>query len=528
METLFSNPTFNATNSLMQQGLPDILKGGFNLSDLHFDILNGKQESVSSSSPENNASSPSTPPAFPALMSFAVSEKPYECDADCLSLRDKLRQALLNIIPHKSSLQLQVLVAYTVDDNKKDVIVINETFNEKNKKSLESASGNTTTTNAASKVLDLSQKPEENSPPNLSSALSIPKLPAVNILPNQNAAPLGFPPQPSNSALNPLNQEGMMQLLQLVLGAGPANPPLANPLQPPVNPFSFSLPLNIPPLNQPPNNSNNGSGIEIKPFTEIAPNVTITSCDNILPGSQIGGGTTKPAVSLTNTNDSGSRGSSPLSNHGSISSPNVNSFRTQLPKVPSQVSFSRRYAHPRRFICNQCREQFSSLSDLTRHTLDVHSSFRCNYCNAKFTQRSNLQRHSLKHVGFKPFTCNICNKEYYRKDHLVRHIEVTHPEVDPRLNITTRLSSSECLEFLDNLHLMNRASEERGKFEESNHSAHSSIQDSGPQDSPAKSDEGSMLTNEGPALTPSGQGDAVFSIDQQSVEQSDQHQPMEN
>ncbi|KAM3179059.1 hypothetical protein ACTXT7_001365 [Hymenolepis weldensis] len=120
----------------------------------------------------------------------------------------------------------------------------------------------------------------------------------------------------------------------------------------------------------------------------------------------------------------------------------------QISKVHSQASCSRSYIHLR-FICNQCREQFSSLSELTRHTLGVHSSFLCTYCDAKFTQRSNLQRHSLKHVGFKAFTCNICSKGYYRKDHLTRHIEVAHPNVNPRLNITTHLKSSECLDFLD-------------------------------------------------------------------------------
>ncbi|BHF73538.1 hypothetical protein SprV_0401661900 [Sparganum proliferum] len=119
----------------------------------------------------------------------------------------------------------------------------------------------------------------------------------------------------------------------------------------------------------------------------------------------------------------------------------------------SPNALNRRFVHPRRFMCNQCREHFPSLAELNRHTLELHNSFRCNVCKAKFTQRSNLQRHSLKHVGFRPFSCNICKKEYYRKDHLVRHIEVTHPNADPRANITVLLSSSECLDFLDNLQI---------------------------------------------------------------------------
>ncbi|CAH8562870.1 unnamed protein product [Dicrocoelium dendriticum] len=117
----------------------------------------------------------------------------------------------------------------------------------------------------------------------------------------------------------------------------------------------------------------------------------------------------------------------------------------------SQFMFGRRLAHTRRFTCNQCRKNFASLAELNRHTLEAHNSFKCTICSAHFTQRSNLQRHSLKHVGFKPFTCNLCRKEYYRKDHLVRHIEVTHPNHDPKMNITVHLTSSECLDYLDRL-----------------------------------------------------------------------------
>ncbi|KAH8850609.1 Zinc finger protein 39 [Schistosoma japonicum] len=117
----------------------------------------------------------------------------------------------------------------------------------------------------------------------------------------------------------------------------------------------------------------------------------------------------------------------------------------------SNFLFGRRLVLSRRFICNQCRRNFSSLAELNRHTIETHNSFRCTICSAHFTQRSNLQRHSLKHVGFKPFTCNLCKKEYYRKDHLVRHIEVTHPTHDPKMNITVHLTSSECLDYLDRL-----------------------------------------------------------------------------
>lgn len=146
--------------------------------------------------------------------------------------------------------------------------------------------------------------------------------------------------------------------------------------------------------------------------------------------------------------------SSPVSVLGSSDSPSapVTNGLSSSAYGSNQFMFGRRLAHTRRFTCNQCRKNFASLAELNRHTLEAHNSFKCTICSAHFTQRSNLQRHSLKHVGFKPFTCNLCKKEYYRKDHLVRHIEVTHPNHDPKMNITVHLTSSECLDYLDRLH----------------------------------------------------------------------------
>ncbi|KER31121.1 hypothetical protein T265_13043, partial [Opisthorchis viverrini] len=172
--------------------------------------------------------------------------------------------------------------------------------------------------------------------------------------------------------------------------------------------------------------------------TARPPNVTI-----VTPSRDIG--ITQPQTdSLVPVSEQDLGDSSPLSVN--------NSAGTNGGYSSNQFMFGRRLAHTRRFICNQCRKNFASLAELNRHTLEAHTSFKCTICSAHFTQRSNLQRHSLKHVGFKPFTCNLCNKEYYRKDHLVRHIEVTHPNHDPKMNITVHLTSSECLDYLDRIH----------------------------------------------------------------------------
>ena len=131
---------------------------------------------------------------------------------------------------------------------------------------------------------------------------------------------------------------------------------------------------------------------------------------------------------------------------------------------------TRRYG--KSFVCNQCKLAFLSLNSLCEHTYSQHKAFRCNFCGAQFTQRSNLQRHSLRHVGFKPFVCGVCQKEYYRKDHLVRHIEVTHPGTDSKKNIIVKLTSAECLDYLDSVaqrhnqqQIQNKQSSEPGKGE---------------------------------------------------------------
>ena len=139
---------------------------------------------------------------------------------------------------------------------------------------------------------------------------------------------------------------------------------------------------------------------------------------------------------------------SPQSGRTLLPNPVVRPIPKESPIPPDDPSsLNRRYA--KSFNCNQCKKPFPSLSLLCEHTFAVHRAFRCTICGAQFTQRSNLQRHSLRHVGFKPFVCKVCDKAYYRKDHLVRHIELTHPGCDPRNNLTVKLSSAECLDYLE-------------------------------------------------------------------------------
>ncbi|CDS40362.1 zinc finger protein [Echinococcus multilocularis] len=149
-----------------------------------------------------------------------------------------------------------------------------------------------------------------------------------------------------------------------------------------------------------------------------------------------------PRPMLTNTTNT------PVTSVQSLASlPDPSNDPVDSSETDDILASTRRYG--KSFVCNQCKLAFLSLNSLCEHTYSQHKAFRCNFCGAQFTQRSNLQRHSLRHVGFKPFVCGVCQKEYYRKDHLVRHIEVTHPGTDSKKNIIVKLTSAECLDYLD-------------------------------------------------------------------------------
>ncbi|VUZ47597.1 unnamed protein product [Hymenolepis diminuta] len=432
MDPLFNNSGFN-TDNLLSQWPFDFPRCGSDPINVRSD-LTGNQGGSSSISQKNNISPTSATSTAPSMPAPVPGRPNDEAVASGDSLKEELRQALRNIIPHKFSLRIQALIAYTVDDNQKGVISIDETFNQ--------TRPDTSLTPTTSNVLDSSQRSAEISlNPSISgselgNSVPAPTMPFVN-LPSYQSAPPGFPPL---TAIFPhLIQEDRIPSLQSLLNA---NTSYVNSLQLAINSLHLSLPINPSP---PPTLTT--TTVDMKTSTEVAPNVTITNPDIALSYLRLGV-TSRPTASLPNTYNNGSRGTSLPSNLDSRSSPTTSS--RPLSRAPSQALFGRRRAHSRRFSCNQCGEESPSLSELNQHTWVNHSSFRCTYCNAKFTQRCNLLRHSLKHVEFKAYTCNICASGYYRKDHLTRHIKEAHPNVSPRLNITTHIRPSECLDYLNN------------------------------------------------------------------------------
>ncbi|KAL3309175.1 hypothetical protein Ciccas_012280 [Cichlidogyrus casuarinus] len=115
----------------------------------------------------------------------------------------------------------------------------------------------------------------------------------------------------------------------------------------------------------------------------------------------------------------------------------------------------RRVKYRDQFMCVQCGQQFSNLSCLNRHTKEVHVLFRCVVCSASFTQRSNLQRHAIKHVECIPFSCGVCSKDFHRKESLIDHILSMHPGINVKTAMVVRITSSECLEYLESIHGQN-------------------------------------------------------------------------
>ncbi|CAH8840744.1 unnamed protein product [Trichobilharzia szidati] len=369
----------------------------------------------------------------------------------------KLTKLLIERVlpPFSKSLKLQALVAYQADHEKMKCLLVNQTYEKSNNQSFENDSPNHDLSDSG--IMDTSTAP--NSPIKTDQEIfkddntSIPrrkrKLSRPCKIP-QNTPIISEPIESSpstlnnsnnnnnnNTSTNPLPVPLQKQITEVItpIKSGTTNglfmPVSAVTLLPHVSVFSLpvtvlsTVPRPILPRicadKQPPARPVNNYNLQTLVSSPLK-NTTIT--------------TTMTTTTTTNTTIPSN-------------SPPKNSSKESSNSSEESNSVNRRYA--KSFVCNQCRKPFNSLSLLCDHTFSVHKAFKCTICGAQFTQRSNLQRHSLRHVGFKPFVCKICDKSYYRKDHLVRHIELTHPGCDPRTNLTVKLSSAECLDYLDQI-----------------------------------------------------------------------------
>ncbi len=75
------------------------------------------------------------------------------------------------------------------------------------------------------------------------------------------------------------------------------------------------------------------------------------------------------------------------------------------------------------YSCDECGKSFSVNSHLTNHRR-IHSGqkpYSCDHCEKSFTQVSSLQVHIKSHTGEKPFSCKLCDKHYFTCSELTRH-----------------------------------------------------------------------------------------------------------
>lgn len=86
-----------------------------------------------------------------------------------------------------------------------------------------------------------------------------------------------------------------------------------------------------------------------------------------------------------------------------------------------------------RNTCHQCRQSFTTCSDLTGHASTTgHETYRCNDCEASFSRIDVLKRHKNQHSpNRKKYSCEHCKKwrapnGFARKDHLTQHLRNYH------------------------------------------------------------------------------------------------------
>ena len=81
-----------------------------------------------------------------------------------------------------------------------------------------------------------------------------------------------------------------------------------------------------------------------------------------------------------------------------------------------------------KYVCNQCHQQFTSKTGLTRHIQSAHEGvkYACNLCDYQASQQGNLTTHIQSiHEGVK-YACNQCDKQFSQQTTLTAHIKRKH------------------------------------------------------------------------------------------------------
>ena len=82
------------------------------------------------------------------------------------------------------------------------------------------------------------------------------------------------------------------------------------------------------------------------------------------------------------------------------------------------------------WLCEFCKKDFSSQTDLKIHVSRIHQGkkpFKCIFCNTAFAYKKDLNEHKVSnHEMVVPYACGNCNSGYWRKQELFEHVSSSH------------------------------------------------------------------------------------------------------
>lgn len=93
------------------------------------------------------------------------------------------------------------------------------------------------------------------------------------------------------------------------------------------------------------------------------------------------------------------------------------------------------------YICNICKQVFSSKNSLCLHMKGSHTGYDCYRCDNSFTSEEELKNHEKIHLN--AFQCDSCEVSYPKETLLKKHKESAHGKTSFVCNICSKIFASE-------------------------------------------------------------------------------------